>query len=149
MVVEKNHGGAWLVDVIERVLSDLGLRVPYRVVHASQGKLVRAEPIAALYEHEHVRHIGPHPELEESMATWTGAPGERSPDVLDSAVWALSEFTGETFTGYSSGECVVPWSDEPPRAGDAVAAWDDSGVELWPGIGEEVARIPYGGGGGW
>lgn len=147
MVIEKNHGGAWLVEVVERVLMDLGKRVPYRVVHASQGKVVRAEPIASLYESGHVRHIGAHPELEESMATWTGAPGESSPDVLDSAVWAMSEFTGETFGPGSTEDGWVPWDDSTPSGTGWAESQNDSFWERW-GI-EEVVRISHSGAGGW
>ena len=38
IVVERNHGGAWLVEVIERVLMDKGVRVPYKTVWAAEGK---------------------------------------------------------------------------------------------------------------
>ncbi len=55
------------------------------------------EVIAALYDQGRVRHLGHFPELESQMLTWTGAPGERSPDVLDSAVWAMSEFAAGRF----------------------------------------------------
>jgi hypothetical protein len=37
------------------------------------------------------------PELEDTMATYTGAAGEKSPDRLDSLVWAASRFLRETF----------------------------------------------------
>lgn len=106
IVVEKNHGGQWLVDVFKRAMTDLGVHVPLKVVSASQGKLTRAEPVAALYEPRRidgkvipgrVHHVGFHEQLEDQMVNFTGAAGETSPDALDSAVWALSEFTGQSF----------------------------------------------------
>ena len=36
--------------MVEAVIRTADPRVPYRAVHASRGKIVRAEPIAALYE---------------------------------------------------------------------------------------------------
>lgn len=93
LVVEKNHGGAYLVETLRQVMRDLGVYVPYTMVHASLGKRSRAEPVAALYERGVVRHVnGPHVELEDQMVTFTGAARERSPDKLDSCVWACTPF---------------------------------------------------------
>lgn len=112
IVVERNHGGQWLVEVLERALKDRGVRVPYKSVHASQGKRTRAEPVAALYEQGRVHHVGEHPELERQLTTFTGAAGETSPDRLDALVWAASEFTGHSFRpGLSTG--VERYSDRP------------------------------------
>ena len=98
VVLEKNHGGAYLEATLRQVMRDIGTTVPYRVVHASQAKRTRAEPVAALYERGIVRHArGPHVELEDQMVTFTGAAGERSPDRLDSAVWAISPFLDHDF----------------------------------------------------
>jgi phage terminase large subunit-like protein len=108
LVIEKNHGGAWLQATFEQVMKQMKSRVPYRVIHASQAKRVRAEPVSALYQrhgglvrHCHIIRKDPHghpvpdthmPELEDQMATFTGAQGERSPDRLDSLVWALTPY---------------------------------------------------------
>jgi predicted phage terminase large subunit-like protein len=98
IVLEKNHGGAYLVATLQQVMRDLDITVPYRVVHASQAKRTRAEPVAALYERGVVRHVnGPHIDLEDQMVTFTGEPGERSPDRLDSLVWALTPFLNYSF----------------------------------------------------
>jgi predicted phage terminase large subunit-like protein len=92
LVVEKNHGGAFLVETLRQVMRDLGVYVPYMVVHASLGKRSRAEPVAAMYERGVVRHLGPFVDLEDQMATFTGAARERSPDRLDSCVWSMTPF---------------------------------------------------------
>jgi len=98
VILEKNHGGAYLTATLDQVMRDTGTRVPYQVVHASQAKRTRAEPVAALYERKIVRHVnGPHVELEDQMVTFTGAAGERSPDRLDSLVWALTPFLNHDF----------------------------------------------------
>jgi phage terminase large subunit-like protein len=98
LVLEKNHGGAYLTATLVQVMKDLGVTVPYRVVHASQAKRTRAEPVAALYERGVVRHVnGPHVDLEDQMVTFVGGPGERSPDRLDSLVWSITPHLNRDF----------------------------------------------------
>lgn len=60
-------------------------------MHASRGKRVRAEPIAALYQQGKVHHVGAFPELETQLTTWDATDGSVSPDRLDAMVWALTE----------------------------------------------------------
>jgi len=86
IVAEVNNGG----DLVERLIRNADPNVPYRSVRATRGKLVRAEPISALYEQERVHHIGYFPELETQMCTYTGQTTP-SPDRLDALVWGLSE----------------------------------------------------------
>jgi phage terminase large subunit-like protein len=78
---------------VERLLRGLDTTIPYKAVHATRGKLVRAEPVAALYEQERVHHIGVFPELETQMTTYTGERLKPSPDRLDALVWGLSELS--------------------------------------------------------
>jgi hypothetical protein len=59
---------------------------------ATRGKLVRAEPIAALYEQRRVHHIGYFPELESQLCSYTGET-KPSPDRLDALVWGISEIS--------------------------------------------------------
>jgi predicted phage terminase large subunit-like protein len=93
LVVEKNHGGAYLIETLRQVMRDLGVYVPYMTVHASLGKRTRAEPVAAMYERGVVRHVnGPHVDLEDQMATFVGAARDRSPDRLDSLTWSCTPF---------------------------------------------------------
>tara|TARA_R110000787_G_scaffold128700_1_gene240477 strand:+ start:2024 stop:3271 length:1248 start_codon:yes stop_codon:yes gene_type:complete len=88
IVAEVNNGG----DLVERLLRGMDLNIPYRSVRATRGKLVRAEPIAALYEQRRVHHIGYFPELESQMCSYTGET-KPSPDRLDALVWGLSELS--------------------------------------------------------
>lgn len=60
-----------------------------KVVHASRGKRVRAEPVAALYEQHRISHVGSFPELEDQLTSWTPDSGS-SPDRLDACVWAAT-----------------------------------------------------------
>jgi phage terminase large subunit-like protein len=40
-------------------------------VHASRGKAIRAEPVAALYEQQKVQHVETFPKLEDQMSAFT------------------------------------------------------------------------------
>ena len=86
VVAEVNNGG----DLVERLIRNIDPNIPYRSVRATRGKIVRAEPIAALYEQRRVHHIGIYPELETQMCSYTGDI-KTSPDRLDALVWGLSE----------------------------------------------------------
>ena len=93
MVAEVNQGG----ELVRSVLEQIDPGIPLRLVRASRGKIVRAEPVAALYERGKVSHVGVFPELEDQMCSFAGAQGAASPDRLDALVWALTELmlTGE------------------------------------------------------
>lgn len=88
IVAEVNNGG----DLVERLLRNIDSNVPYRSVRASRGKMVRAEPVAALYEQKRVHHVGVFEELETQMCTYIGQTNP-SPDRLDALVWGLSEIS--------------------------------------------------------
>ena len=89
VVAEANYGGDMVKHVVETAARDLGVTVNIKLVTASRGKAVRAEPIAALYEQGKVHHVGSFAELEDQMATWV--QGEKSPDRMDALVWAGTE----------------------------------------------------------
>ena len=88
IVAEVNNGG----DLVERLLRNIDQSVPYTPVRASRGKLVRAEPIAALYEQGRVSHVGAFKQLEEQLCSFS-AGSSKSPDRLDALVWALTELS--------------------------------------------------------
>jgi len=67
-------------------------------VRASKGKLLRAEPIATLYEFGKVAHLPGLTKLETEMCTYTGKTGEPSPGRLDALVWALSWLSGSVYS---------------------------------------------------
>jgi len=90
VVAEGNNGG----DVVKDLLQAIDSGVPVRMVHASRGKFVRAEPISSLYEQGRVHHVGSFPELEDQMASFTpdlDRTTQGSPDRVDALVWGLSE----------------------------------------------------------
>lgn len=91
VVAEANNGGAMVESVLRAAVAGL----PVRLVHASRGKVARAEPVAALYEAGRVAHRGAFPALEDQMCGMMlgggyAGPG-RSPDRADALVWALTE----------------------------------------------------------
>ena len=93
IVGEKNFGGAMVGFVIKTCSKELGIKVNYKEVTASRGKVVRAEPFSALYEQGKIRHVGYFPELEDEMINFStmGYLGEESPNRADSMFWMLAE----------------------------------------------------------
>ncbi len=91
VVAEKNMGGA----MVESVLRAAQRSLPLRLVSATRGKVVRAEPVAALYERGRAFHVGAFPALEDEMAGLIMGGGYegpgRSPDRADALVWAMTE----------------------------------------------------------
>ena len=89
IVGEANFGG----DMVRAIVHAVDADVPFKLVSASRGKVVRAEPISALYEKKKIHHIGYFPELEDQMCSMTmgGYVGLRSPDRADSAIWGFTE----------------------------------------------------------
>ncbi|WP_454597896.1 DNA-packaging protein [Qipengyuania sp. SM2507] len=91
VVAEANQGGAMVASVLRAAEFSL----PLRLVHASRGKVARAEPVAALYEAGRVRHAALFAALEDQLCGLMAGgryegPG-RSPDRADALVWALTE----------------------------------------------------------
>ena len=86
VVAEINQGG----DMVKYVLQTADEKIPVKTIHAMKGKVLRAEPISALYEDDKISHVGGFPDAEEEMANYTGALGEKSPNRLDAIVYAFS-----------------------------------------------------------
>ncbi len=86
IIAEVNNGG----DLIERLLRTKETNVPYQSVRATRGKVVRAEPISALYEQNKVHHVGYHKDLEDQMCQFTGNNVQSQDDRVDALVWALT-----------------------------------------------------------
>ena len=86
VVAEVNFGG----DMVTSLLRTVEPSLPIRTVHASRGKAVRAEPVAALYEQGRVFHADDFPALVDEMISWTPAE-TTSPDRMDALVWALTD----------------------------------------------------------
>jgi phage terminase large subunit-like protein len=95
IVAEVNNGG----DMVEATLRMVDPDVPFTAVRATRGKVVRAEPVAALYEQGRVHHVGMFSVLEDQMCGFTTdfdrAAAGYSPDRVDALVWALTELMVE------------------------------------------------------
>jgi len=90
VIGEANNGG----DMIESLLRQVDATIPYKKVHASRGKKVRAEPVSALSEQLRLHFVGNNfAELEDQLVTWE-PDSDKSPDRMDAMVWAISELMG-------------------------------------------------------
>ena len=90
IVAEANNGGAMVKSVLDAARAPLKVRL----VHASQGKSARAEPIALRFEAGQAFFAGDFPELEAELAGMQVGGGYegpgRSPDRADAMVWAMT-----------------------------------------------------------
>lgn len=90
IVAEVNQGG----DMVEHTIRAVSQDAPYRGVRATRNKLIRAEPVAALYERGKIFHVGEFPELEDQMCSFTTGFDRKaagySPDRVDALVWAMT-----------------------------------------------------------
>jgi phage terminase large subunit-like protein len=91
IIGEVNNGG----DLVEAVIRNKMPFASYEAVRASRGKIVRAEPIAALYEQGRVHHVGSFPMLEDQMCDYDPNTSTKSPDRMDALVWALTQLSGD------------------------------------------------------
>jgi phage terminase large subunit-like protein len=87
IVAETNQGG----DMVEYTLRSFDKNLPFKSLHASRGKVTRAEPIAALDARGMVHHVGLLPVLEDQMCQFVSGLQKNSPDRVDARVWALTE----------------------------------------------------------
>lgn len=87
IVGEVNMGG----DLVASNIHAVAPEVNFRAVRATRGKMLRAEPVASLYEQGRVHHIGYFRDLEEQLCEWVPGTSVKSPDRLDALVWAITE----------------------------------------------------------
>jgi phage terminase large subunit-like protein len=111
IVVETNNGG----DFIPALIKTGDPNANVIDVHAARGKVVRAEPISALYDQGRVHHVGVFPTLEDQMTQFTREIAASrddetlSPDRVDALVWGLTELfpdvvsVMQTALGYGKG----------------------------------------------
>lgn len=84
LIYEKNQGGDWIEALIRQhdpsILCDK--------VHATKGKILRAEPVAALYKAGRVFHTRLFDNVEDQMMNFAGAG--KSPNSLDALVHGVT-----------------------------------------------------------
>jgi phage terminase large subunit-like protein len=90
IVCEANQGGA----MCEATLRTVRRNLPISLVHASRGKVTRAEPIAALWEQGRGHVVGVLPDLEDELCSFAPGLMEHSPDRADAAVWGATFLAG-------------------------------------------------------
>ena len=114
IVGEGNFGGAMVAYVVRAAANARKARVAYKQVTATRGKVVRAEPVSALYEQGKVRHVGFFRDLEEELSGFTtnGFVGDRSPNRADALIWGITELfpaiVAPTKPGQHSSIIVLP-----------------------------------------
>jgi phage terminase large subunit-like protein len=157
IVAEVNNGG----EMVEATLRVVDENVAYTAVHATRGKVVRAEPVSMLYEQGRIRHMGAFPALEDQMCEFTpdldrskpkrdpsdpsslGKGGSRSsPDRADALVWAFTELLVEQIASWGIYETTRRKAEavELDRAAAAEAARPKT--EYAPGSAEYAALHP-------
>lgn len=82
IVAESNYGG----EMVEKIIRDTDPTVTVKLVTATRGKAIRAEPISAKTERGEDHLVGNFPSLEDELCLWS--PGDKSPNRLDAKVWA-------------------------------------------------------------
>lgn len=85
IVAEANQGG----EMVKSTIHTVDPTVNVKLVHASRGKLTRAEPVAALFEQGRGHMVGMFETLEDELCEWV--PGNDSPNHLDALVWAYTD----------------------------------------------------------
>lgn len=100
VIAEANNGGNMVQSTVESAAKFLKIEgkrtsdfIAVTLVHASRGKVTRAEPISALYEQDRVTHVGVLKTLEDQMCLFTTDFDRKamgySPDRVDSLVWGI------------------------------------------------------------
>lgn len=89
IVAEKNYGG----EMVRHVIQAARANTPCRLVTASRGKSVRAEPVAALTDNRKIRFAGYFPEMEDELCAMTdhGYVGSNSPNRADAMIWGMTD----------------------------------------------------------
>ena len=103
IVAERNQGG----DMVRHTLHTEDETVPVKLVHASRGKMARAEPVSALYEQDKVKHVRGLNDLEDQMVQWEPLGSIGSPDRLDALVWAITDLS---LNGYAKPTLKLAYS---------------------------------------
>lgn len=103
VVAERNQGG----DMVRHTLHTEDENLPVKLVHASRGKMARAEPVSALYEQNKVKHVRGLNDLEDQMVQWEPLGSIGSPDRLDALVWAITDLS---LNGYAKPQLKLAYS---------------------------------------
>ena len=89
--------------MVKTIIKTLDPTVRVVEVRASKGKFARAEPVAALYEENRIRHAADLPDLETELCEYVPLNSKKSPDRLDGLVWAFTYLMLKPKTNYFMG----------------------------------------------
>ena len=89
---ENNQGG----DMVESTIRQVDRKRRVKLVRATKGKYLRAEPVFSMYEQNRIFHVGEFPKLEQQMITFNPESNEKSPDRVDALVHGLTEICSPT-----------------------------------------------------
>lgn len=102
IIAEANNGGLLVEETLRSQNSYAfegkryevdGENLPIELIHAKQGKHVRATPVAFLYEDKRVYHAVSLGELEQQMLAFKGEPNG-SDDLVDALVYTILDLSG-------------------------------------------------------
>lgn len=99
IIAETNQGG----QMVEHTIHSVNRNAPIKTIHASRGKQVRAEPVAALAEQGRIHHVGTHRDLEDQLVVFPVAA--EHDDLVDSTVYAVTELAD--LHGKAPGELII------------------------------------------
>lgn len=119
VVGEVNNGG----DLVEANVHTVRKHLPFKAVHATRGKQLRAEPVSSLYQQKRAHHVGTHPDLEDQQCNWE--PGMKSPDHLDALVWGLTEL----MVGEDKESGILIATDEETASINS-ASWEEQAEQM-------------------
>ena len=99
VIAEKNYGGL----MVKTNILQVDPHASVKLVDSRRGKIIRAEPVAGLYEQERVFHVqGKTEKLEDEQTTWVSGEGP-SPNRIDAEVHGITELRkGVGTTQYST-----------------------------------------------
>jgi phage terminase large subunit-like protein len=118
VIAEGNFQGEQVRLVMKVAQTETEILVNFRLVHASRGKVLRAEPVVALYEQGRVHHVGRHVGLEHQMTHWVPPRNDQGAgaDKGDPELVEQSEPGGDAETS----EAPLPSDYSPDRVDAAV-----------------------------
>lgn len=91
IVAEKNQGG----DMVKSTIQTAKAFAPVKLVHASRGKHIRAEPVSVLYERDLIHHVGYNlVDAQNEMCSYVPGSTKKSPNRMDAIVWGFTELYG-------------------------------------------------------
>ena len=99
IVIEVNQGGEMCEQTLRQVCGNF---IKIDKVRATKNKVIRFEPIKALYEQQLVHHKGRFIDLEYQLLTYSGSLKDKSPNSVDSMVWGITYLSthGKSSVGF-------------------------------------------------